>query len=382
MTKLALLVAACPLFAAQPIRFTEHTIATDLRGGYQVVVADLNHDGKPDLIALASGLPELVWFENPGWQRHVIAGGFSHMINCVTVEGAADGIPDIVLASEFANEAKNSIGVVSVLRHNGDPRQPWTVTEIDRLTTSHRLRTADIDGSGKRVVVNATLTGPKAEAPDYRDQTPLVFYRPGEWKRQLISNENSGVVHGIFVVDWDGDGRDEILTASFGGIHLFKLGKDGHWTRTEIAQGDPAPWPKSGSSDVAVGRLEKTRFLAAIEPWHGNQVSVYRQANGRWERQVIDTSLVDGHTIATVDLNHDGLDEIVAGYRGQGRSVYVYSADDAAGGHWTRQPVDAGGMAAAACAVADLNQDGRPDIVCIGSATQNLKWYENRAADR
>ena len=39
-------------FLAIP-HFREHTIATGLRGGYQVVVADLNHDGKPDLIALA-----------------------------------------------------------------------------------------------------------------------------------------------------------------------------------------------------------------------------------------------------------------------------------------------------------------------------------------
>jgi len=35
-----------------PPRFETHTLATDLRGGYQVVAADLNHDGKPDLIAL------------------------------------------------------------------------------------------------------------------------------------------------------------------------------------------------------------------------------------------------------------------------------------------------------------------------------------------
>ena len=26
--------------------FAEHTIATGLKGGYQVVVADMNHDGK------------------------------------------------------------------------------------------------------------------------------------------------------------------------------------------------------------------------------------------------------------------------------------------------------------------------------------------------
>jgi hypothetical protein len=370
---------ALPLWAAAPpARFTEHTIASDLKGGYQIVVADLNHDGKPDLIALASGLTELVWYENPGWQRHVIAGGFSHMINCTVVPVKGDPIPDIVLASEFANQAKNSIGIVSVLRHHGDPREPWTVTEIDRLTTSHRLRTADIDGSGNRVVVNAPLTGAKAEAPDYRDQTPLVFYRPGPltdkpWKRELIGAENSGVVHGIYIVDWDGDGRDEILTASFTGIHLFKYGSAGSWTRTEIAAGDPADWPKSGSSDIAVGRLAGARFLATIEPWHGNQVAIYQQANSKWQRQVIDSSLTDGHTIVTADLNGDGLDEVIAGFRGGDRSVYIYYP---AGGKWTRETLDNGGMGAAACVVADINADRRPDIACIDST--KLKWYENR----
>jgi hypothetical protein len=32
-------------------------------------------------------------------------------------------------------------------------------------------------------------------------------------------------------------------------------------------------------------------------------------------------------------------------------------------------------MAAASCAVADLNADGRPDIACIDAT--RLKWYEN-----
>jgi hypothetical protein len=377
VVRLCFLCFALPLLAAgPPASYTEHTIASDLRGGYQVVVADLNHDGKPDLIALASGMTELVWYENPTWQRHVIATGQAHMINCATIQVDGDPIPQIVLASEFANQAKNSLGTVSVLRHNGDPRQPWTATEIDRLTTSHRLRTADIDGSGKRVVINAALTGAKAEPPDYRDQTPLVFYRPGEWKRNLISEENSGVVHGILVIDWDGDGRDEILTAGFNGIDLFKLGKDGRWSRTEIARGDPSPWPKSGSSDISVGHLGGARFLAAIEPWHGNQVAIYRQRNAEWARQVIDNSLVDGHTILTADLNGDGSDEVVAGYRGQGRSVYIYSADDPSGNHWSKQVLDNGGMAAASCAVADLNADGKPDLACIDST--KLKWYENQ----
>ncbi len=363
------------LVAAGPVQFTEHTIATGLKGGYQVVIADLNHDGRPDIIALASGMPDLVWYENPTWERHVIVSGFSRMINCAAWDTDGDGIPEIALASEFDNQAKNSIGMVSLLRHDGDPRGPWKASEIDRLTTSHRLRWADIYGNGKKVLIDAPLTGAHAAAPDYRDQTPLVFYRPGEWKRELIGDENEGVVHGIYIVDWDGNGRDGILTASFLGIDLYKLEMDGRWSRTEIAKGNPAPWPKCGSSDVAVGRAGGKRYIAAIEPWHGNQVVVYRQKGDAWERRVIDDSLVDGHTIWTADVNGDGDDEIVAGFRGGRRSVFIYYFD---GDRWTKQVLDDGGMAAAACAVADLNGDGRIDVACIGSATANLKWYENR----
>jgi len=375
--RIALPLLALSLLAASAAQFAEHTVAIGLRGGYQVIIADVNHDGRPDLIALASGMTDLVWYENPGWERHVIAGGFTQMINLTVVDNAhADGIPDIVLASGFSNVASRSTGLISLLQHNGDPRGPWTVTEIDRLTTSHRLRTADVDGSGKRIVIDAPLVGANAVAPDYRDHTPLVFYRPGEWKRQEIAPGNTGLVHGIFVIDWDGEGRDEILTSGFAGIHLFKLGKNGVWTRSDIAAGAPDTWPKSGTSDVAVGRLKKERFLATIEPWHGNQVAIYRRSGADWVRHAIDDTLVDGHTMLTADLDGDGRDDVIAGCRGGPHSVYIYSAEDAGGTRWFRQTLDEA-MPAASCAAGDLNGDGRADVACIGSGTATLKWYEN-----
>lgn len=373
---LALVVfAICALAADSGLSFKEHVIATGLKGGYQVVPIDMNHDGKIDLIALASGMTELVWFENPTWERHVIASNLPHMINLAAWDTDHDGIPEIVIAYEFSNQAKNSLGIVALLQHDGDPRKPWTIREIDRIPTSHRLRWADIDGSGKKVLINAVLTGAHAEPPDFRGHTPLVYYRPGDWTRQVIGDQNEGVVHGITILDWDGDGHDEIVTSSFVGIDLYKLEKGGRWSRRELAAGDPSPWPKSGSSDTAVGKTGKSRFIAAIEAWHGNQVVVYREKGGAWNRGVIDDTLVDGHTILAADFDGDGNDEIVAGFRGMPHRVYVYRYN---GKSWDRQTVDDGDMSAAACAVADLNGDGKPDITCIGSATQNLKWYENR----
>jgi len=366
--------------SAPPARFAEHTIATNLNGGYHVVVSDINHDGKPDLIAVASGMTELVWFENPGWQRHVIVGNISRPINCAAWDIDGDGIPEIALAHEFSNDPARSIGIVSLLKHKGDPSQPWEMVEIDRLPSSHRLRWLDMDGNGKKVLVNAPLAGARVTLPDYKGAVPLVFYRPGSWKREIISQELEGVLHGILVTDWDKDGREDILTASFLGVDLFSFGKNKQWAHTRIVSGNSDPWPRSGSSEIAVGQLGKERFLCTIEPWHGNQVVVYHWQGQSWQRQVIDTSLNDGHVLLTSDLNQDGRDEIIAGYRGQGRSVYIYSAEDPKGNRWSRQVLDDGGMGAAGCAVADLNGDGRLDIACIGTATTNLKWYENLGA--
>lgn len=358
---------AAVAFAQPATKFQAHEVATGLRGGYQVVIADMNHDGKPDLIGLASNLTELAWFENPGWQKHVIVSGIRQPINLAVVKADASGVV-IALASDFSPNAKNSIGTVSILESTGDVTQPFKRTDIDKLPASHRLRM--LNG----LLVNAPLTNANAVAPDYRGATPLVFYKPGEWKREMITDADEGVVHCIYPVDWDGDGKQQLLTASFQGIFLLRQLKDGKWERTKLAAGSPDPWPKSGASDVAVGKLGKERFLATIEPWHGNEVAVYTMQNREWTRQVIDTALVDGHVLLTANIDGNDRDAIIAGYRGRGTSVNLYRYD---GKQWVKSLLDDGGMGAAGCAVGDLNGDGRPDIACIGTSTANLKWYEN-----
>ncbi len=50
--------------SSSPLHFVGHTIDTGLTGGYQAVVADLNRDGRPDVIAVTLGLEELPWYEN------------------------------------------------------------------------------------------------------------------------------------------------------------------------------------------------------------------------------------------------------------------------------------------------------------------------------
>ncbi len=355
----------CAASAFGQAKFEAHEIATGLRGGYQVVVADMNHDGKPDLIALASGLTELAWYENPRWQKHVIVSGIRQPINLAVVD-EQKGI--LALAHEFSPNAQRSIGTVSILEAQGDPTQPFKRTDIDKLPASHRLRMMN------GLLINAPLTDAQATAPDYHGKTPLVYYKPGDWKRQLITDEDDGVLHCIYPYDWDGKGKQDLLTASMQGVFLIRMKADGTWSRTKLTGGDPDAWPKGGASDVAVGHIGKERYLATIEPWHGNIVAVYHDRGGKWERSVIDDTLVDGHVLLTGDLDGNKRDVIIASYRGKGSSVNLYRFD---GKQWNKSLLDEGGMAGAGCAVADLNGDGRLDVACIGTSTANLKWYEN-----
>lgn len=361
-----------------PANFLAHIIDTGLSGGYQVVVADLNGDGKPDVIALASGLNELRWYENPGWEKHVIVTNVNGLINAAAYDVDGDGIPEIALAYGFSNVYANSLGIVSILTHQGDPRGPWAIREIDRVPTSHRLRFVDIDGTGRKVLVNFPLIGPHAVLPDYRDHVPLLMYRPGAWTREVITDAEEGVVHGIVATTWDGGPPERLLCASFLGVSLLRFDA-GKWQRTSLTTGDPTDWPKGGSSDVIAGHLDGEHFFATIEPWHGNQVAVYRQRSGAWTRHVIDSTIADGHTIVVGDFDDDGRDELVVGERQGMHSVYVYRATKPSDDTWSKQALDDGGMAGAGCAVADMNRDHRPDVVCIGTATASLKWYENRS---
>ncbi len=342
-----------------------------------VAAVDMNADGKTDLIALAEGLTELVWYENPGWQRHVIVGGVSRMIAVAAADLDGDHIPELVLSHGFNTTAPRSKGILLLLTHNGDPRQPWNAREFDRVPTTHRVRFLDPDHDGKIILADSPLVNLQAEKPGYEDHVPIFVYKPGDWKRQEISHEFQGNLHGMNVVDWNGDRRQGLLTACATGVHLVTRERAGSWKVQHIVSGNAEPWPRAGSSEAVLGHIGKRRMLAVIEPWHGNMVVVYRQQGAKWNRQVLDESLVLGHAITVGDFNGDGIDEIVAGYRGKGQSVNIYSADDKKGAHWTRRPLDDGDMAAGSCVVADFNLDHRPDLACIGDRTANLKIYEN-----
>ena len=379
--------APVPPPADPPAPFTQHVVATGLRGGYQVVATDMNKDGKIDLIGLGSAMTELLWYENPNWTPHVITSSAPRMINMAAADTDRDGIPEIGLVYEFATAPARSAGKVAILKSNGDPREPWTLKEIDAIPTSHRVRFATVNGQS--VLINAPIVSAMSRDgfndPDHTS-VPLRAYRPPEWKPESITDANLGVVHGLFIGDWDGDAREDVMTAGYVGVFAHSPGAGGTWTRTEIVKGDPAEWPRGGASDLAVGMLNKKKMLVTNEPFHGNQVVVYQEApGGLWPRNVIETQLSNSHSLTLVDSDGDGNHEIVSGGtrgaaggpRGAKPGVFFYKAADAAGQKWQRMMLDAG-IAANSCVTADINGDRRMDVACIDNTDPwSVRWYES-----
>src|SRR5262245_12461278 len=378
---------------AGPVEFVPHDIDASFRGGYAVATADFNKDGKPDVIANSLAVSELVWYENPSWTKHLIAPETTQIVNQAMADIDGDGIPEVAFQSSFAMQAANSAGVNWIARSGGDPKGTWKLEKIDTFPTSHHVAWADLDGDGKKELINAPLIGEKSLAPTYdQDKASVFWYSPSDWKRHVVTTEIPGIIHRVRPVQWDPGRREQFLVASFEGIALYRSTGSGDAMTFEkqlLSSGHAEKAPRLGTSDVGVGKQDGKRFLASVEPWHGNEVVVYTEKNGAWQRRVIFDKVSSGHEIAVVDLNGDGRDDIVANDNGRvtqqnpnatpGVHVFYAPADPATGEWQYRRLEDKAAMNS--CVSADVNGDRRPDLVCTGAGGV-IRWYENKGPAR
>jgi len=378
------------LMACGPIQFERHDIDA-FPAGHQVAVADVNADGRPDVIALSTEADRVDWYENPTWQRRPVARTDKN-IDLAAYDIDGDGRLELALASGFYFGESKRGGEISLLRQPTAGDAPWAQHRIAADPVTHRVRWADLDGDGRKELVHVPLFGPGsqgARAP--RPAHLWAFTVPPQCPSGKLEvwkiDETLTVVHGVYIGDLDGDRRDEVLTASYEGIFRFDLEgplAEGRWLKKHIADGAPPvsnePGAARGSSEVAVGRLPDGRsFLAAIEPWHGHQVVVYLPQDGSdgWQRCVLDETLREGHALVVADLDRDGRDELVAGWRGAGGGLTWYDPDDGSPSDYRAVPLDRQ-IAVEGLAAADINGDGRLDLVANAGRSNKLVWYENR----
>jgi hypothetical protein len=379
--------------AATPVQFQRHEIDV-YPGGYQVAVADLTGDGRPDVVALSTEANRVDWYENPTWKRRPVAK-IDQPIDLALHDMDGDGRPEIVVASGFYFGETTRGGEIQWLKPKRNLDEPWAIHPIAKDPVTHRVRFGDVDGDGRKELIHAPIFGPGSQGTQAPKPAHLLAFRPpkdfaqGNWEVEKI-DETLTVLHGLWVGKLDDTGRDQLLTASYEGVYRFLFegsGASGRWRKQLVSSGaepkDAKPGSSRGSSEVAPGRLRNGRtFIAAIEPWHGNEVVVYSLADpsdprSAWRGQAIDRTLSEGHVLVVADFDGDGDDEIVAGWRGSGGGLTLYDPIEGDPLRFEKTPLDRG-IAAEGAAVADINGDGRLDLVVNAARTKNLVWYENR----
>jgi hypothetical protein len=371
------------------VRFRTQEIQKDFGVVYAVLVEDVNHDGNPDIVAINH--TQVAWFENPTWRRHIILDGVTKKDNvCIAAEDIdRDGKLDFALGADWQPTNTASGGSLQWIRRQPHASSPWSLFPLGEEPTLHRIRWGDVDGDGKAELVVVPLHGRGNKAPAWEGQGAriLVFRVPANpardpWPME-VADDSLHIVHN-FIVE-----NGEIWTASREGVHALKRQAAGKWTKTKMGDGSPG--------EIKSGMVNRVRHIATVEPWHGNGIVVYRQPTqpmnpqaaptggpvpieGKlWERTVIEDKLNQAHALAWADFDEDGSDELAVGWRGKPYGVAFYKR--LPGGNWSRTQID-DGMAAEDLAAADLNGDGKPEIIAAGRTTANVRIYWNENEPR
>ena len=316
--------------ADQPIRLERHAIG------------DINGDGRPDVVIVDNMKWDIRWFENPGpkkiaqpWklrrvaQPQEIPGSYDVALSDLDGDGDLD-----VAASSW--RFGNRFDWFENVGQPGDGSQ-WVRHEIDNnIAETRTIAVADFNRDGKPDLLGSARTG-----------NQIVWYensgqpKTEAWKKHTIDAVTTAPAHG-HPVDMDGDGDLDVVMA-FG-------------IAAPVANNSPA------SHQIA---------------WYENLGSP--GLGTKWKKHFIAASSPQGFEAVAGDLDGDGDLDVVAttGWSSRGRLAWFENSGDPTG-TWKMHTIKEDWSHAVTVILADLDGDGRLDIVaCAERGSNEIRWWRN-----
>lgn len=313
----------------QPIRLERHAIG------------DINRDGRPDVVIVDNLLSDIRWFENPGkatialpWKLHRVAqpkevpGSYDVALSDLD----ADGDLDVAASSwRLGNRFEwfENVGAPG----NGDKWQRHEI--VNDIGETRTIAMADFNRDGKSDLLGTART-----------TNQIVWFansgKPAveSWKKTVIDDKTVAPTHG-HPVDIDGDGDLDVLMA-FGIV-------------APVAANSP------DSHQVA---------------WYEN---VGKPGLGsEWKKHLIAGGFPQGFEAVAGDLDGDGDQDVVAtAWSPAGQLAWFENTGDPKTG-WKQHSIKQNWSNAVTVIVADLDKDGRLDIVaCAERGANELRWWRN-----
>jgi subtilisin family serine protease len=336
---------------------------TELSFGPSLV--DVDGDGAADLVSGSGRFVQVLRHDGtalPGWPQ-MTDEPLSSTLAPVAGDITGDGSPEVI--------ASSSTGVVSIWRSDGSILLGWP-RQVSAVGVA--LALADLNKDGAKDIVIADYGAPNGSTGGSiivldHDTTTL----PG-WPQTLDRPLSKPVVG-----DVDGDGTSEVVITSLDGASAYVLGADGRMK---------AGWPKvlSAAPLAATDRMGSIPALADIDG-DGKADIVVGSADGKVVAWHGDGTVVAGwpQTVACArasspaigDIDGDGRLDVVVGCSPttEGASIvdriYAWHGDGTALAGWPVRyapGLQPGGFGFGAPALADIDGDGKADVVVTSDA--------------
>jgi hypothetical protein len=366
-----------------------------------VAIADVNGDGKPDLVVANCGDCQVVI--NSGGSVGVLLGNgdgtfqkaVSYGSGGITAPSVAvadvngDGKPDVVVANRCQNNSCAGNSAVGVLLGNGDGTFQPVVPYGSAGMFSSSVAVADVNADGKPDVL---LTNQCSDSNCDGSVGVLLGNGDGTFQAALTYPAGGNQAFSVVVADVNGDGKPDLLATT---NNLSCSGASCGVVAVLLGNGDgtfqPAVTYPSGGHSVFFSSMLAVADLNGdgkpdIVVENGQCCSVAEGVTGALLgngdgtfKTVVTYKLgagCDGTSATIADVNGDSKPDVIVTdlctkANGANEGVAGVFLGD---GDGTFQPgiaYSAGGFFTYSVAVADLNGDGKPDLVvtnlCAGS---------------
>ena len=346
-------------------------------GGYEpdsVAVGDVNGDGNPDLVVASqcdnSGncngvVGVLLGNGNGAFQPVVIYDSGGYQAQSVAVADVnGDGKPDLVVANVCASSNCTNGGVVGVLLGNGDGTFQAAMSYGSGGQEAESVAVADVNGDGKPDLVVANGDGSVGV---------LLGNGDGTFQSAMSYGSGAASASSVAVADLNGDGKPDLVVANscassdcaHGSVGVLLGNGNGTF---QVA----VPYSSGGlyTDAVVLGDLNRDGKLdlvlaseyATSSVTNGAVGVLLGNGDGTFQAAVITstpTPLEGIRSLALADFDGDGKLDLAVG---AGNVLLLGNGD---GTFQTPIVLGAGGPGVA---VGDFNLDGKPDLA-VGGVT-------------
>ncbi|MCA9354598.1 MAG: FG-GAP repeat protein, partial [Candidatus Kaiserbacteria bacterium] len=313
--------------------------------GYNALaVADLNHDGKEDLVAGA-------YAYNSSQGRTYIFYSQSGQVNLdqhITGEGTSDYFGKSFATGDFNNDGRDDLAVGAYLDNSNAGKVYIFYNDGDYTTLAS---TSDVTLTGD----SSSNFGGALAVGDFNSDGVDDLVVGASIKTTLTGEVY--VFYGGAMVSEGASGADVTLTGE-ATVSFFG---------SSLAVGD---YDADGKDDLAVGAFLYGGSKGRTYVFYGDLVSEYASTSDVLYTND-GTAEAFGYSLATGDLNSDGIDDLIVGATGYssnlGRAYVFYGGSLASSSDSLADVILTGTIAASAFAnaltIGDFNSDGRDDLV-------------------